>query len=415
MKKRIISILVMIAMFCCIGITYFVGMKKFDNNTLQNKVTQTQHQSKDEPQDEPQDITSTLTVCGDIMSHMPQTNDAWDIKQNKYDYSPMIKDAESWISKADYAVGNLETTFAGGSEYSGYPAFNTPDELSDALKNAGFDLLLTANNHCMDKGYNGLVRTLDVLDQRQIAHVGTYRTQEERDYNNGIVVADVGGISVAFLGYTYGTNGIPVKDDKKFSVNIFNKDYMTNASELDKELLLSDISAAKNLKTDLIAVMIHWGIEYQIEQNQYQRNVAQFLLDNGVDIILGGHPHVLQPMYLCTSIHENGEQNQGFICYSLGNFISAQKDKYTDTTVILNLKLQKDGKTGKAYVKDFNYVPMLMVNRGSGAENRFQLVDAYKTLAEMNENSEIITKANNAINNCHFILGVGDDINNMAA
>lgn len=415
MKKIIISILVMLVMFCCIGVTYFIGVKNFDNtntdNTLQNNIVQ----QKDEPKYQPQDITATLTVCGDIMSHMPQTNDAWNITQNKYDYSPMLQDASSWISKADYAVGNLETTFAGGPDYSGYPAFNTPDELSDALKNAGFDLLLTANNHCMDKRYDGLVRTLDVLDQRQIAHVGTYRTQEERDFNNGIVVADVGGISVAFLGYTYGTNGIPVKDDKKFSVNIFNKDYMTNASELDKELLLSDIEYAKSLNTDLIAVMIHWGIEYQIEQNQYQRNVAQFLLDNGVDIILGGHPHVLQPMYLCTSTGENGEQNQGFICYSLGNFISAQKDKYTDTTVILNLKLQKDGQTGKAYVKDFNYVPMLMVNRGSGAENRFELLDAYKTLSEMNENSEIITKVNNAINDCHFILGAENDINNMVA
>ncbi len=148
----------------------------------------------------PEPITATLAVCGDTMSHMPQTNDAWDETQGKYDYTPMLSGATAWTEAADFAVANLETTFAGGPDYSGYPAFNTPDELADNLKEMGFDLLLTANNHCMDRSYDGLVRTLDVLDERGFQHVGTYRTQEERDQNHGIVVADVGGISVAFLG-----------------------------------------------------------------------------------------------------------------------------------------------------------------------------------------------------------------------
>lgn len=415
MKKVIISISLMLIMALGIAVTFVIGNKDLSGANSVDKSVISSENVDSEPEVIKEDITATLAVCGDIMSHMPQTNDAWSITQNKYDYSPMISGATEWVSKADYAVANLETTFAGGPDYSGYPAFNTPDELSDALKQAGFDLLLTANNHCMDRGYNGLVRTLDVLDERQIAHVGTYRTQEERDSNNGIVVSHVGGISVAFLGYTYGTNGIPVADDKEFSVNIFNTDYMTNMSNLNQEKLLNDLNYAKNLNTDLIAVMIHWGTEYQIQQNDYQKQVAQFLFDNGADIVLGGHPHVLQPMKLYIKTEPDGSKKQGFICYSLGNFISAQKDRYTDTTVVLNLQLKKDGETGQAEVESYNYVPMLMLNRGSGADIRFELLDVYKTLSQNLDDANLNNRLNQAITDCHNILGENEDSGKIAA
>ena len=416
MKKNIISISLMIFIALGIGATFVIGNKKTPSTPSDNKISNASSSTiNNEIEEINEDITATLAVCGDIMSHMPQTNDAWSISQNKYDYSTMISGATEWVSKADYAVANLETTFAGGPDYSGYPAFNTPDELADALKQAGFDMLLTSNNHSMDRGYNGLVRTLDVLDERGIAHVGTYRTQEERDKNSGVFVADVGGISVAFLGYTYGTNGIPVADDKMFSINIFNTDYMTNMSNLDREKLLKDLNYAQSLNTDLVAIMIHWGTEYQIQQNNYQKEIAQFLFDNGADIILGGHPHVLQPMKLYIKNEQNGEQTQGFICYSLGNFISSQKDRYTDTTVVLNLQLEKDGETGKAQVKSYNYVPMLMLNRGSGADVRFELLDVYKTLSQNLDDTQLNNKLNQAITDCHNILGENEDINKIAA
>lgn len=151
------------------------------------------------PTPPPEPVTATLTVAGDVMSHMPQTNDAYVAETGEYDYSPMLRYAKPWVEQADLAVANLETTFSGGPNYSGYPAFNTPDALGYALKDMGFDLLSTTNNHSLDKGYSGLSRTLDVLDEIGLPHVGTYRTQEERDENNGIVVADCGGISIAFL------------------------------------------------------------------------------------------------------------------------------------------------------------------------------------------------------------------------
>lgn len=415
MKKNVIAFSLMVFMAVGIAITFVIGNRDVSSLNQDNTTQEIPSNDDDNKQVVAEDITATLAVCGDIMSHMPQTNDAWSITENKYDYSTMISGATEWVSKADYAVANLETTFAGGPDYSGYPSFNTPDELSDALKQAGFDMLLTANNHSMDRGYDGLVRTLDVLDERGIAHVGTYRTQEERDKNSGVLVADVGGISVAFLGYTYGTNGIPVADDKMFSINLFNTDYMTNTSNLDREKLLQDLNYAESLDTDLIAVMIHWGTEYQIQQNSYQQEVAQFLFDNGADIILGGHPHVLQPMKLYIKTEQNGEQTQGFICYSLGNFISAQKDRYTDTTVVLNLELEKDGKTGKSQVKSYNYIPMLMLNRGSGADVRFELLDVYKTLSQNLDDTQLNNRLNQAITDCHNILGENEDKGKIAA
>ena len=144
----------------------------------------------------PAPTVATLAVCGDVMSHMPVTNDAWDAERGVYDYTPIMAEAEPYVSAADYAVANLETTLAGGPGYSGYPRFHSPDALAYDLKSLGFDLLLTANNHCMDTGFQGLSRTLDVLDEAGLAHVGTSRTLEEAQ--SDITVADVGGISKSF-------------------------------------------------------------------------------------------------------------------------------------------------------------------------------------------------------------------------
>lgn len=357
------------------------------------------------PEPTPTQVVATLAVAGDVMSHMPQTNDAYVAETGEYDYRPMLRYTRELVSGADYAVANLETTFSGGPNYSGYPAFNTPDALADALKDAGFDLLSTTNNHALDRRFDGLCRTLDVLDERGIAHVGSYRTQEERDANNGIVVADVGGIRVAFLAYTYGTNAIPVSEGKEFSINIFNRDYLTDLSDPDYALLEEDLAAARELDADLIAVIMHWGIEYQTKQNRYQESMNAWLKEQGVDLVLGGHPHVLQPY-----VWENGD----FTCYSMGNFISSQYYPYTDTTVIYELELTKDLLTGETTVTDVSYTPYLMLNRGEGAQERFVLLDCYEVLAEQESGradwpEDVIAKVQTAIQDCHAILGAEAD------
>ena len=332
---------------------------------------------------------------------MPVTNDAWN--GEKYDYVRVMSGAKSRVEAADYAVVNLETTFAGGPKYSGYPAFNSPDGMAQGLKDLGFDLCLTANNHSLDKGWSGLSRTLDVLDETGLAHVGTSRSQEERDAN--LVVADVGGISVAFLGYTYGTNGIPVPKDHPYCINVFNTDYLSGLRELDRDRLAADLEQAKAADADLIAVMIHWGVEYQTKQNAYQEEVADFLFANGADIILGGHSHVPQPMELRTL--EDGRQ--GFVCYSLGNFISSQNDEYTDTTAVLTLELTRDNETGEAQVTGYSYAPMYMLDREAGAKPRFQLLDVYAALASGEAGESLTRRLEKAVADCHKIFGAAGD------
>lgn len=361
-------------------------------------------------------IVSTLAVCGDAMSHMPQTRDAYDSQAGAYDYKPMIRFAKPWIEQADYAVVNLETTFAGGPDYSGFPAFNTPDALGDALKDAGFDLVSTANNHCLDRGYDGMVRTLDVLDNLGLAHVGTYRSAVERAAQNGVHVADVGGIKVAFLSYTYGTNGIPLSKSHPDTVNILHTDYMSEAQVLDTARIADDLAAAEALSPDLIAVIVHWGVEYQTTQNEHQEEIADFLFDHGADVILGSHPHVLQPMETRTLTDRDGTTHTGFICWSLGNFISSQNDEYTDTTVVLNLELTKNPNTGATDVTKVGYVPLYMLDREQEVDGeRFTLLDAHRGIEEYaSGDSSYISastekKLQKCVSDCHKILGAEYD------
>ena len=362
-----------------------------------------------EPPAPPEPTVATLAVCGDAMVHLPMIDDAWDEEKGAYDYVRMMAGVGTRIAEADYAVVNLETTLAGGPSYSGYPCFNSPDELAYSLKELGFDLCLTANNHSLDKGWSGLSRTLDILDEAGLAHVGTSRTQEEAD--NNIVVADVGGISVAFLGYTYGTNGIPVHKDHPYSINLFNTDYLTNLSILDTERIAADLAAAEALNTDLIAVMMHWGVEYKTTENSYQDQLADFLFDHGADIVLGGHPHVLQPMGIRTIEDADGGSHQGFVCYSLGNFISGQNYALTDTTVALRLELTKDHETGVTEVTGYSYAPMFMLDREKGAFPRFELLDVYAALENGVENPTptLEDQLKKAIEDCHAILGAEHD------
>ena len=347
------------------------------------------------PPPPPEPTEASLAVCGDAMSHMPITNDAWN--GERYDYARIMAAAKPYVQTADYAVVNLETTLSGGPPYSGYPAFNSPDDMAADLKALGFDLCLTANNHSLDRGFSGLSRTLDVLDGAGLRHVGTSRTQEEADHN--IAVADVGGISVAFLGYTYGTNGIPVPKKHPYAINVFNTDYLTTLSKPDWDRLAADLEAAQALETDLIAVMIHWGLEYKLVQNRYQEALADFLFAHGADIILGGHSHVPQPMELRTL----PDGRQGFVCYSLGNFISSQTKPNTNVTAVLTLTLTRDNETGEAQVTDYAYAPMYMLHRAQGASPRFELVDVHAALES--GDAALRQKLEAALETCRAVFG----------
>lgn len=230
--------------------------------------------------------TFTMTAIGDVMCHNTQYWDAYIKETDDYDFSYVFDDINRYIKTADIAIGSLETSFASKEcGYSNYPTFNSPDNLAYSLKKLGLDVLSTAGNHCLDMGFSGLSRTIDILDDADISHLGTYQTQEARDT---ILFKYVKGIKIAFINYTYGTNGIPIPARKEFCVNL-----------IDKDLMKKDIESTKTQNADIIVVCMHWGTEYRTTANAEQQELADFLFQNGVDIILENHPHVCQEFRVC--------------------------------------------------------------------------------------------------------------------
>ena len=317
----------------------------------------------------PEDIVINLVAVGDVMCHTTNFNAAYNTNTKTYDFTPVFSNVAKYITKADIAIGNLETTFAGADRgYTGYPTFNSPDALGYALKNIGIDVLSTANNHSLDKGYAGLVSTLDKLDEIGIAHMGTARNEEEQ---NKILVKDVNGVKIAFLSFTYGTNGIPVPAGKEYSVNL-----------IEKETILNQINAAKEQEVDIICASMHWGIEYEQKQSQKQTELADYLFNQGVDIIIGNHAHVVEPMEKKTITLENGTEKEVFVCYALGNFISGQTFEHTKTSVILDMNIRKSVENGEIAIDSVDYVPIYCYDKGEKASNRYELLPIREAIIE---------------------------------
>ena len=357
MKKVIISILTILLLVAFVFFGMYLSEKYIMNNTdltikevVDNAFTKEDKKDvkeNDEPiiveLEEKEDIKVSMSVIGDIMCHNSQYNDAY--KNGEYDFSYVFDDIKEHIEIADLAIGNLETTFAGKDRgYASYPTFNTPEILAQDLKELGIDVVSTANNHSLDTGYKGIESTIDYLDEAGILHTGTYKSVEDQE---NIVIKEVNGLKFAFLAYTYGTNGIPGPSGREYCINL-----------IDKELIKRHLDLAKNLKPDVICVNMHWGIEYQNSPNAEQEELANFLFENGVDIILGSHPHVLQKMESKEILLSNGELKNGFVIYSLGNFMSGQTKANTRNSIILKLDIIKDGSTGNLRFENIDYIPI---------------------------------------------------------
>ena len=267
----------------------------------------------------------TLLFAGDLMQHQAQINAAY--TPSGYDYSDYFKSIKDEISRADIAIGNLEVTL-GGKPYKGYPTFSAPDEYLYAIRDAGFNVLVTANNHCLDKGKNGLERTIQMLGSLHIPHAGTYINADTRKQQYPLLL-EQNGFRIALLNYTYGTNGIKVT-------------YPNIVNYIDKAIIMQDIKDAKTLHPDAIIACMHWGDEYHSLPNKEQTTLADWLLEQGVTHIIGSHPHVVQPMELRTD-SITGERHA--VVYSLGNFISNMSARHTDGGILFRLDLEKDSIT----------------------------------------------------------------------
>lgn len=381
--RNILIIIICILLIIFTGVIAFNYLKnKNDYKNLVETSKQEIETEKQEEQDssnnvqenqkEETDTTFTLTAIGDVICHNTQYMDAYDSDTGTYDFSYVFDNISSYTKTADICIGNLETSFAGEDRgYSNYPTFNSPDSLADSLKSIGVDVLSTAGNHALDMGFSGLSRTIDVLDKADISHLGTYKTQEDQDK---VLIKYVKGVKIAFIDYTYGTNGISVPSDKKFCINL-----------IDKDLIKKHIETAKNQNADMIVACMHWGTEYQTKQNSEQEELADFLFQNGVNVIIGNHPHVIQPMEKRTVTLEDGSTRDGFVVYALGNFICDQNAVNTRDSIILNLKITKHT-DGSITIDNYDYVPIYMYKDTSVSKHKMKILDINKTIYNYENN-----------------------------
>lgn len=282
----------------------------------------------------------TIAAVGDVMMHTSEIQTA---KQgNLYNFRPFFQDIKPYLSSTDFTVANLELTLAGSSKpYSGYPAFNAPDEVLDAVKDSGINILTTANNHANDTGEQGVIRTHNMIKKKGFLTTGTATSPAER---KGILV-EKNGIKIGFLAYTEKINGL--KSLPK------NKAYLIN--QIDLKRITSDIKQIKHLGAQFVIVSMHWGIEYQRTPTVFQKQTAVKVFQAGADVILGSHPHVQQQM---EKMMVGGKQK--LIIYSMGNFISNQSNPFTDEGVIIYFNIAKDPKTGVVSLTKTSFLPTVV-------------------------------------------------------
>jgi poly-gamma-glutamate synthesis protein (capsule biosynthesis protein) len=262
-----------------------------------------------------------LIAVGDIMAHLPVTQSARQ-PDGSYDFRPHLKYVRPIFQDYDLALGNLETPLAGGAP-SGYPMFNAPDDLADSLKWAGFSALTLANNHSLDRGWPGLARTAEQVRARGFHYVGAYLSAADRAEPR---LVSAGGVRAGLLGYTYGVNGpLSYPGGETWRLNV-----------IDRELILADMAALKGAGADFIVINLHFGHEYHRTPHKTQIALVEALFQGGADLIIGHHPHVVQP-----GILRPGPEGGGAV-FSLGNFLSNQRDRYTDQGLMVGATLGFD-------------------------------------------------------------------------
>lgn len=323
---------------------------------------------------------ATMLVTGDLMMHMPTVRSGY--SGGEYNYEYIYSYIKDYVNQADYAVVNLETTLSGteGRTYTGYPKFNSPDAVASGAKSGGFDMMLTANNHCNDYGTLGLKRTLEVVKAAGLDTLGTYASADEQKY----VVKDLNGIKVGMMNYTFGQigddpsrptiNGLPTDSAAAGLVNAFDYDKLDQFYNEVK----NQIEAMKAAGAETVVLFIHWGDEYTTEVNENQKAIAQKMCDLGVDVIAGSHPHVVQTMEILNGTEDPAHQT--LVIYSMGNFLSNQRS----TNIALTTGQSEDSllfsftfveySDGEVVLESVNVQPTWVLIRGTGDGRTYHIL-----------------------------------------
>lgn len=358
MKNKKVKVIIILCMII------FVAIAFYNNQTYKVKNEKAKPKSAENADSTPEksdEEVITIAAVGDIIVHNMQLMSQYNSETKSYDFKDNFLYVKPFIEKADVAICNLETTLAGeGAIYSGYPTFNTPDSILDAIKYSGFDVIQSANNHSLDYGEKGFLSTRQQLDKYGFSVIGTKVKSTDKNY----IIKEVKGIKIGITAYTFESsrkgntkyiNSVKVPDRISPLINSF---YPNNLSN-DFKGMKKTVEAMKKDGADIIIFCLHWGIEYQKDPEAYQKDLAKELSDAGVDIILGGHPHVIQPF---DEIESKVSGKKTYIIYSLGNFLSNQcyeklQKRDVEDGLIVNFNIKKIESQNKIYVSSVNFIP----------------------------------------------------------
>ncbi len=329
--------------------------------------------------------TASLTAVGDIyltedmIAHSRANG-------GMFDFMPLFSPIVTHTAKADLTIGNLEGTFSNTDKGS------YPDALAPALAQSGFDILQTANSYSVFQGLSGLIRTKDIIEEQGLHPLGTFRTQEEFKEEN-VLIKEIRGIRFAFIAFTKGFSGMGLPAGSDFAVNLLYEDYATDYEDIDREGILALVNAAVAQEPDFIIASLHWGSENISGISSTQNQIADLLLNAGVDVILGTHSHRLEKIEHRTITADNQPDRECIIAYGLGDFCSTTPGKH-NTSVILDLEFTKDHETGDHSITSVSYTPVSTVDNGVGTVPRYCVV-ATEDAVRLYENN--------------YYLRIGDD------
>ena len=358
------------------------------------------------------EVVIDISAVGDIMVHKSQLDAQYDAKSNKYNFNNNFRYISNYISKSDLSIANLETTLSGEKNgYSGYPRFNSPDSLADALKKSGFDFISIVNNHTLDYGIGGLERTKRVLEEKKLNTLGIRKDINEKRYK----IINIKGVKIGIIAYTYETqpiNGFKTINNTRIPIEAQDLINTYNPNNLAYEVpkIKNEIGDMKKEGAELIISLIHWGNEYQLKPNYSQKVLAKALANSGVNIILGSHPHVIQPIDTLT--YNNHET---VVAYSLGNFLSNQrseitKSTYTEDGVILNIRVAKNLHTNEIRIDKVTYKPTWVHKYYNNYNDKIvyeiiPVLDCIKNYKKFNiEDSETQTRIEKSFNNTNRVI-----------
>lgn len=295
-------------------ISFFYFSRNFISNKVEEKISK----------------EISFSFVGDLMCHSPIFESA-KIENDSFDFNPIFENVKDELSQSDFTIGNLETVISGKEfGFSGYPNFNSPIEFLQALKNSGFDVLITCNNHSLDRGIKGLINTQNNLEKIGFKYVGTKKTE-----NDSILILEKNNLKVSLLAYTYGLNGNILPKSKYYLINI-----------IDTNNIKKDILKAKK-SSDAVIVYLHFGEEYQRKPNSFQKVLVDKVFSFGANVIIASHPHVIQDVVY---------DDEKLVAYSLGNFLSNQRWRFSDSGIILSFTISNND-SNKIKVKDFAFIP----------------------------------------------------------